>query len=185
MLVYLRKSLLKKTPFMNDSLRVVYLLALAGLLGWLAWQVFRQVRRNLSVEGVINEVQPKLKQGTATAQEFYNLGCAFLEKRLYSDSMGCFKRAIEAEPDFAEAYNNLGFCYFQQNQFDVAIRQYKEAIRIKPDYVSALNNLGHAYEQKSQAEQALEVYEKVLATSPTNPTAERRARALRKRVPSA
>ncbi|AGY58907.1 tetratricopeptide repeat protein [Gloeobacter kilaueensis] len=170
---------------MNDSFRVVYLLGLAVLLGWLAWQIFRQVRRNVGVEGVINKLQPKLKSGQGTAEDFYELGCAYLEKRLYIDAIDDFKKAINLNPEFAEAYNNLGFCYFQQSQYDLAIRQYKEAVRFKANYASALNNLGHAYEMKGQAAQALEAYDQVLAVQPTNATAERRARALRKRVPSA
>jgi tetratricopeptide (TPR) repeat protein len=169
---------------MNDNFRVFYLLALAVLLGWLAWQIFKQVRRNWSVESVINTLQPKLKQGDATAEQYYELGCAYLEKRLYAEATGCFKRALELNPDLAEAHNNLGFCYFQQKQYDLAIRQYKEALRARPDYPAALNNLGHAYELKSQTAQALEVYERVLAAHPDNAIAERRARALRKRVPT-
>jgi len=167
---------------MNEGFRVFYLLGLAVLLGWLAWQVFKQVRRNVGVEGVINNLQPKVKKGEATPQELYELGCAYLEKRLYAEAVDCFKRAVAADSEFAPAYNNLGFCYFQQKQYDLAIKQYKEALRIKPDYSSALNNLGHAYEQKNQTAQALDAYEKALATNPQNATAERRARALRKRV---
>lgn len=167
---------------MNDNIRLFYLVTLAVLLGWLAWQVSRQVRRNWSIENAINTLQPKIKQGDATAEQYYELGCAYLEKRLYADASGCFKRALDLNPEYAEALNNLGFCNFMQKQYDVAIRQYREAVRVRPDYVAALNNLGHAYEQKSQAAQALEVYERALAAQPENVTAERRARALRKRV---
>ncbi|BAC88227.1 tetratricopeptide repeat protein [Gloeobacter violaceus] len=169
---------------MNDNLRIFYLIGLAALLGWLAWQVFRQVRRNVGVEGVINKLQPKVKGGQASAQDYYELGCAYLEKRLYMDATENFKKALQAEPEFAEAHNNLGFCHFQQRQYDLAIREYKDAVRFKPDYVSALNNLGHALEMKGQALQALEAYDQVLTLQPANATAERRARALRKRVPS-
>ncbi len=169
---------------MNDSFRVVYLLGIALLLGWLAWQVFRQVRRNLDVEGMISNLQPKIKGGTGSAVDFYELGCAYLGKRLYSDAIDNFRKAVAADPEYAEALNNLGFCYFQQGQFDLALRQYKEAVRFKPDYPAALNNLGHVYEQKGMTVQALDAYEQVLILQPANAIAERRARALRKRVPS-
>ncbi|MBC8122920.1 MAG: tetratricopeptide repeat protein [Gemmatimonadaceae bacterium] len=169
---------------MDDTIRIFYLLVLAALLSWLAWQVFRQVARSRGVEDVITRLQPKLKKGPGSAEEFYELGCAFLEKRLYSEAGQNFKKALNIHPEFAEVLNNLGFCYFQQNQYDLAIRQYKEAVRLKPNYTAALNNLGHAYEQKGQAELALDAYEQVLSAQPDNAIAERRARSLRKRVSS-
>ncbi len=125
------------------------------------------------------------------SQDYYELGTIYLDKKLYSQSLIQFQKALKAKDlegseNIALIYNALGFTYAAQEQFDLAIRQYKEALDRQAGYVTVMNNLGFAYEKKQLIAQALEMYEQVLVIDPKNGTALRRAESLRKRlVPSA
>ena len=43
---------------------------------------------------------------------------------------GCYRRALELKPDYAEAQNNLGVAFKDQGQIDEALACYRRALRI-------------------------------------------------------
>lgn len=171
---------------MDNIFPLIYLSMLVVLLAGAAFAVLRQVLRTRKTEGSLARLQNKLKNEKGTAEEYYELGSIYLDKRLFTQAISLFQRALKAEEIVEEnqalIYNGLGYAYFSQEQLDLAIRNYKEALKLNPAYVTALNNLGHAYERKQLTAQALEQYEEVLKLEPNNQTAKRRAESLRKRV---
>lgn len=176
---------------MNEgTFPTVYLGLLVSLLSIAAVFLVRQVLRTRRVETRLNRLQSELKQGKGTAREHYELGSILLDKRLYTQAIAEFQKALkskdlEGAENKALLHNAVGYAYAAQEQFDLAIRNYKEALDQAPDYVTALNNLGFAYEKKQLISQALETYEAALKAEPKNNTAKRRAESLRKRlVPS-
>jgi tetratricopeptide (TPR) repeat protein len=175
---------------MDDKLLIAYLSILVGILAVASWFVVRQILRTRRTETTLSRLQNKLNREKGTAKEYYELGSILLDKRLYSQAINQFQKALKAKDlegaeNIALVYNALGFTYAAQEQYDLAIRQYKEALEQLPDYPTALNNLGFAYEKKQLITQALETYDAALAIDPKNGTAKRRAESLRKRlVPS-
>ncbi|GAB4140898.1 MAG: tetratricopeptide repeat protein [Cyanobacteria bacterium J069] len=175
---------------MDDRLLpVVYLSVLVALLGIAAIFLFRQILRTRQVETALTRLQNSLSKGAGTALEHYELGSIYLDKKLYSQAIAQFQKALKSkdlqvDENAALICNALGFTYAAQEQYDLAIRQYKEALEKQPAYVTALNNLGFAYEKKQLITQAIEVYEKALAIDPKNSTAKRRAESLKRRVVS-
>lgn len=171
---------------MENGLPVVYISILLLLLSAAAWAIFRQILKTRKIETTLGKLENRLAKEKGTAQEYYELGSLYLDKRIYAQAIALFQKALKAEDvpeqESALIYNALGFAYFAQEQYDLAIRQYKEALKIDPTYVTALNNLGHAYERKQLTMPALEAYEQVLKLDPNNTTAKRRADALQKRV---
>jgi Tfp pilus assembly protein PilF len=171
---------------MGTTFPFLYISLLLALLAVAAVAVFRQILKTRQTESALNRLQSKLTKEKGTAQEYYELGSIYLDKKIYAQAIALFQKALKAEgleePDSALVYNALGFAYFCQEQYDLAIRQYKEALKIVPDYVTALNNLGHAYERKQLTSPALETYEQALAIDPKNSTAKQRSESLRKRV---
>lgn len=171
---------------MNDFLPAIYLSFLVALLAGTAIFIVRQILRTRKTESRLSQLQNKLKKEKGTAQEYYELGTLYLDKKLYVQATKLFQKALstkeEVEPENrALVYNALGFTHFAQQQYDLAVRQYKEALKLNPEYVKALNNLGHVYERKQLVAPALEAYEQSLQYEPNNATAKRRAEALRKR----
>jgi tetratricopeptide (TPR) repeat protein len=165
---------------------ILYISLLLVLLGSVAFFVVRQVLKTRRIESALSRLQSKLNKEKGTAEEYYELGSILLDKRLFTQAIAQFQKAIKLETlegqDLAAVYNALGFAYFAQEQYDLAIKQYKESLKLLPEYVTALNNLGHSYERKQLASQALECYEQSLAIEPSNQTAKRRAESLRKRL---
>lgn len=171
-------------------LPVIYLSVLLALLSVAGWFLFRQILKSRRTEGTFARLQRKLTKEKGTAKEYYELGGIYLDKRLFSQAIAMFQKALKAKDleggeNAALIYNALGFAYAAQEQYDLAIRQYKEALERQPEYPTVLNNLGFAYEKKQLTAQALETYEAALKIDPKNSTAKRRADSLRKRlVPS-
>ena len=171
---------------MDRPLPILYLSLLLILLSVAAWFVFRQIINTRKIDSSFGRLQKKLKEEKGTAQEYYELGCIYVQKKIFSQAIVLFQKALKAE-EFSESesapiYNALGFAYAEQKQYDLAIRQYKEALKLKPEYVTAFNNLGFAYEKKNLTTQALSSYESALKFEPKNPTAKKRADSLRKRL---
>ncbi len=172
---------------MDNNLAVVYLSILVGLLTFTLVGVSRQIFKTRKLESSLSRLRKKLEKEKGTAQEYYELASIYSEKKLFSQAIALFQKALKAaeeegEENIAPIYNGLGFVYFTQEQYDLAIRQYKEALKNKPDYVTGLNNLGHAYERKKLTAQALQTYEEALKFAPNNSTAKRRAESLRRLV---
>jgi len=177
---------------MNDQyLPILYLSILVLLLATASWFLFRQILKTRRTETTLSKLQNKLNQGKGSSKEHYELGSIFLDKRLYSQAVAQFQKALKAKDlegaeNEALVHNALGFAYAAQEQFDLAIKQYKEALDLFPDYPTALNNLGFVYEKKQLIPQALESYETALKIDAKNQTAKRRSESLKKRfVPSA
>jgi tetratricopeptide (TPR) repeat protein len=172
---------------MDKNLAIVYLSVFVGLLLFAGVTVFRQIFKTRKLESSLSRLKSKLTKEKGTAQEYYELASIYSEKKVFTQAIPLFQKAIKAaeeegEEDIAPVYNGLGYVYFSQEQYDLAIRQYKEALKLKPDYVTALNNLGHAYEKKKLMAQALEMYEAALKFAPNNAIAKRRAESLRRLV---
>ena len=172
---------------MDNNLAVIYLSILVGLLALAGVSVFRQIFKTRRVESSFSRLRKKLEKEKGTTQEYYELASIYSEKKLYTQAIALFQKALkaaeeESEENIAPIYNGLGYAYFAQEQYDLAIRQYKEALKYKSDYVTAMNNLGHAYEKKKLNSQALEIYEEALKIAPNNTTAKRRAESLRRLV---
>lgn len=175
---------------MESNLPVIYLSILLVLLTGLAVFILQQVIKSRRLENRLNQLQKKLTSSKGTAQEYYQLGSIYLDKKLYVQSLSLFQKALKAsdnneaiEPEnLALIYNAIGFSCFAQEQYDLAIRNYKEALKYYPDYVIALNNLGNVYEKKQLIAKALETYEQTLKIEANNRVAQRRLDSLSKRL---
>lgn len=172
---------------MDNSLAIVYLSILLALLSGASFAIIRQVFKTRRIETALSRLQKKLTKEKGTAQEYYELGGIYLDKKLYTQALDMFQKAIKAgeqegELNIALIYNGLGYAHFAQQQYDLAIRNYKEALKQKPNYITALNNLAHAYERKNLTVQALQTYEQVLEAEPNNITAKRRSQKLQRQV---
>jgi len=171
---------------MENNLPLIYLSVLIVLLLGSGFFVIRQIFKTRKIENRFNRLQNKLQKEKGTAQEYYELGSLFLDKKLYIQATKLLQKGLKEkdgiEPENqALIYNALGFAYFAQDQMELAIRHYKDAIKLYPTYTIALNNLANVYERKQQIAKAIETYDESLTVDPNNAIAKRRAESLRKR----
>lgn len=174
----------------NENLPIAYISALLAILVLAAIYILREVIKTRKQESTFSRLQAKLQNEKGSAEEYYELGSLYLDKKLFVQSISLLQRALKVDKKLPEEnqaliHNAMGYAYFAQEQYDIAIRQYKEALKLYPEYVVALNNLGNVYEKKQMIAKAVETYRQVLELDPENKTAKQRSVSLEKRlVPS-
>jgi tetratricopeptide (TPR) repeat protein len=107
-----------------------------------------------------------------------HLGGYFLDKGDTGRALREFNKALQLEPNRAEAHFNVANVHFQVQQYDVAVREYLETLRINPEFESARMNLGLTYEQMGRKEMAVELYGQAIRDFPRSTTAPRRLAAV-------
>jgi tetratricopeptide (TPR) repeat protein len=88
------------------------------------------------------------------------------EAHFRAEMIAC-KRAVQLDPNDAQAHFNLGYAYnFYENDLEQAIENYEEAVRLDPNHVGAWIFLGQSYEVSGRYQQAINAYEKAVAIDP-------------------
>lgn len=72
-----------------------------------------------------------------------------------SEAIEAYRRAIEIDPDYAEAFSNLGTALRDSGEIEGAIEVYERALKLKPGLAEAWNNLAIALRDKGELELAL------------------------------
>ena len=67
------------------------------------------------------------------ANEYFQQGLNFAAQQNRASAEAAFRRAIEIDPNFAEAYANLGSILANQNKLAEALPYFETAIRLKPN----------------------------------------------------
>jgi tetratricopeptide (TPR) repeat protein len=104
--------------------------------------------------------------GPATAAEWFHWG-EELEPTSPAEARDAYRRALELEPDLAEAHLNLGRLLHEQRDFEAAERQYLAARRLRPDDPTASFNLGVLREDRGQLDGAIAAYRATVELEPS------------------
>ena len=110
----------------------------------------------------------------------YAQGQAYAKNGQYREAIRAYTKAIELNPQFAEAYCDMGTAYHNLEQYSEAIAAYKKAITIDSDYAYAYYCIGVTYEATQQFAEALNAYERYVALVPQGEQADH----ARKRIPA-
>lgn len=98
----------------------------------------------------------------------YDYGHADKEKTL-PRAEEAVNRALELDPNLAEAHASLGLLYSNRHQGSAAIRKLKRAVELQPSYVEAHNWLSWNYQLLGQPVKALESAKKAVNLNPLSP----------------
>jgi len=98
-----------------------------------------------------------------------NLAFALEQKGKRLEAIEMWQRAIQLDPDYAEAHTNLGIALKQLGRMPEAIEQYKEALRARPDLVAAHYALGMALWLTGKPQEAIDQYEQAVKIQPDFP----------------
>jgi tetratricopeptide (TPR) repeat protein len=96
------------------------------------------------------------------------LGDALLKKGSVDEAIIHYQKALQINPDDAEAHYNLGNALLQKGSVDEAIVHYQKALQINPGYAEAHGNLGNALIQKGSVDEAITQYQTALQIEPDN-----------------
>ncbi len=100
------------------------------------------------------------------------MGAAFLQKQEPEEAIAQFRKAIELEPDYAEAHNNLAIALFQTGRTDDAITHWEKSVAIDRDNADAHNNLAVALIRKGRVPEAIAHWQKTLQLQPERVSAQ-------------
>ena len=106
------------------------------------------------------------RTGREEAHGPFRRGVDLLKQGEHTQAEAELGRAIEADPDFAEAYNQRAMARFMLERWDEAIADCREAVRLVPQHFGAWACLGHCLIYQRRCVEALAAYDRALAIHP-------------------
>lgn len=105
------------------------------------------------------------------AETLYNQGCILSRQGEYEKAIKSFDKAIELNPELAEAWNNKGAALNSLgNNPNDAIKSLDKAIEIDPQYAEAWSNKGNALMKLGKLHEAVKSYDRAIKINPQNAT---------------
>ena len=100
----------------------------------------------------------------------YQLGLALQATNNRWKAVGEFRKAIQLDPQLAEAYKSLGdlLRLSPRRLFDQAVEAYTKAIDLQPDFAEAYVGRGDAWQAKGNFDNAIAEYKKTIDLDPEN-----------------
>lgn len=106
---------------------------------------------------------------SAEAEKFCNRGLDLIVQQKFDQAIAAFTKAIELDPQYADAYNRRGVAYNWNKDNDAAIADFTRAIELTPKRVQLYLNRGSIYfvEQK-RYELAVADFTRAIELDPKN-----------------
>ncbi|MEO6862818.1 MAG: tetratricopeptide repeat protein [Microcoleus sp.] len=96
------------------------------------------------------------------ANEYFQQGLNLAAQQDSAGAEAAFRRAIEIDPNFAEAYANLGSILANQNKLAEAVPNFQTAIRLKPNVPELHYMFGQVLYAQNKMPEAVESVKKAL-----------------------
>ncbi len=96
----------------------------------------------------------------------YNLGVVFMRKSQSAAALVEFQKALQINPDYADAEMNLGVVLQRNGDLNGAISHTQRALQIDPDSPEVQYNFGNLLLQRGEPDQAILHYQNALAARP-------------------
>jgi len=106
-----------------------------------------------------------------TATMFVWRGDELMRQGLYNQAITQYTRAIELQPDFAEAYNNRGYAAFSKYDGSDPLADLNRALELRSNFPHAYNTRGCSHMARGQTELALADFNRAIALQPDYPRA--------------
>lgn len=90
-------------------------------------------------------------------EDFYNQGMECFAQEKLDEAVAAYQRALDEDPDYADALHALAMTYAHQEKFDQAIEAGKRLIEVAPDDELAYTSLSIFYQQKGMVAEAEEI----------------------------
>jgi len=81
-----------------------------------------------------------------------NMGVALVQRGKPDEAADCLRRALEIDPEYAEAYNNYGVALMHQGRIGEAILNFQEALKLNGEYADAAKNVKIALSMRDKKE---------------------------------
>ena len=97
------------------------------------------------------------------AMDYFNLG---LKSTITRTKIKYFSKALELDPNLAEAYEKRGMLYYFQEKYDNVIQDFQAYIRLAPPKAEAYRMLGMGYLKSGFYERAIDRFTRAIELEP-------------------
>jgi tetratricopeptide (TPR) repeat protein len=123
-----------------------------------------------------------MRSGDARADDLLQEGIRGMTDGRMGVAVDAFTRAIELQPDFAEAWNKRATAYYVMGDYEQSLKDCDEVIERNPHHFGALSGYGLIYVQLGELERALEYFERAFAINPNMAGVEQSIELIRHRL---
>lgn len=118
-------------------------------------------------DDVIAESQEAVKNIFYKTPElaYFNMGWAYYNKADYKIAVESFKKAVQFNPDYAQAHYNLGLTLDKLGDVKGSVESYEKAIKFQANYPDAYYAIGLAYVKLKDKSAAMKAFQKVIELS--------------------
>jgi tetratricopeptide (TPR) repeat protein len=129
------------------------------------------VTKATNVDEYIAEQNDHLKKNPNCANTQYNLGMAYLSKRMFQEAEKAFRACVAESPRFAEAYIQLGGIALQRGDLEGCLSFNAQAKDSRPQFAVPYANMAFCWLQKpdvkeDDAERAIQLLKKAITRDP-------------------
>jgi len=119
-----------------------------------------------NIDEYIAELKHKLSVNSECASHHYNLGLAYLSKRMWPEAEACFRATVDNSPRFAEAYVQLGGICMQRGDLEGCLNYNRHAKDCRPQYAVPWANMGFCHIQLGNYDEAVKCLKKAINRDP-------------------
>jgi tetratricopeptide (TPR) repeat protein len=99
------------------------------------------------------------------------LGVILRDKGQIEEAIARFRKAIELEPEYADAHNKLGLALWKKGLAKEAIASYRKAVELAPKDTNAQTDLATALNATGDMDEAIAICRQVIRLEPNNAVA--------------
>ncbi len=126
--------------------------------------------RVASMTALGSDASSAVSSAIEEAVGWFERGCELdAESESWNRAIEAYEKALELEPDYADAYCNLGAVRYNQGQRAEARRAFEACLAREADHVEANFNLANVLEEEGEDAVALAHYRRALASDPLYP----------------
>ena len=120
--------------------------------------------------------------GNGVADSEMLQGLQALNRKDGEGALAAFTRAIEAQPDFAEAWNKRATVNYLLGRHGDSVQDIRRTLELEPRHFGALSGLGLIHLVRGREREALAAFDSALEIHPWLPGADTTIRALREKI---
>jgi len=98
------------------------------------------------------------KSKRSAAQSLYSQGLGILSRDDYARALPFFEKAVDIDPNYAEAWYQAGFCFGMLGRHAEALKASRQAARLRPEWAQTFVNIGASSFALGQFKDAAEAY---------------------------
>ncbi len=115
---------------------------------------------------ILMAVSPAKEKENPEAVKHRNNGIIFGVNLENDKAIAEFNKAIEIDPNFADAYSRRGAAYSNKSDYDRAIKDFNKAIELDPKHEVALLNRASVYMLKENYKSAIADFSRLIVLFP-------------------